>query len=91
MYIRVKRVIDIILSLIALMLQFPLFFILALWIKLDSKGPAFFRQKHQTKTYWNNLTNEIYKLRTMLTETPSDMPTHLLEDPAAFITNSGDK
>lgn len=86
MYIRIKRVIDFILSLVALIILSPIFLILALWIKLDSKGPVFFKQKR----IGANRTNfYIYKFRTMLTETPKDMPTHLLEDPDAFITKSG--
>ena len=86
MYIIVKRVIDFILSLIALIILSPLFLILALWIKLDSKGPVFFNQKRigKDRTFF-----QIYKFRTMLAETPDDMPTHLLEDPDTFITKSG--
>lgn len=86
MYIIIKRMIDFILSLIALILLSPLFLILALWIKLDSKGPVFFKQKRigKDRTFF-----QIYKFRTMLAETPDDMPTHLLEDPDTFITKSG--
>lgn len=86
MYIYVKRVIDFILSVIAIVLLFPLFIILALWIKFDSKGPVFFKQKRigKDRTFFH-----IYKFRTMLSETPSDMPTHLLDNPDAFITRSG--
>lgn len=86
MYIYLKRVIDFILSLVSLILLSPLFLILALWIKLDSKGPVFFRQK---RIGINRTNFYIYKFRTMLVDTPKDMPTHLLEDPEAFITNSG--
>jgi len=86
MYIYIKRIIDFILSLVALIILSPLFLILALWIKMDSKGPIFFRQKRigKDRTFF-----QIYKFRTMLAETPDDMPTHLLEDPEAFITKSG--
>ncbi len=45
MYIKVKRLIDFILALIALIILSPLFLLIALWIKLDSKGPVFFKQK----------------------------------------------
>lgn len=86
MYIHVKRIIDFILAFIALVLLSPLFLILALWIKVDSKGPVFFKQK---RIGINRSFFQIYKFRTMLSETPSDMPTHLLDNPDAFITKSG--
>lgn len=53
---------------------------------MDSPGPIFFKQKHVGK---DKEFFDIYKFRTMRSDTPSDMPTHLLGDPAAFITNSG--
>jgi len=86
MYLILKRIIDFILSLIGLVVLSPLFLFLALWIKIDSKGPVFFKQKRAGK---NKNYFDIYKFRTMLSETPSDMPTHLLDDPDAFITKSG--
>jgi len=86
MYIIFKRVIDFILSLLALIVLSPIFLILAVWIKLDSKGTVFFRQKRVGK---DKEFFQIYKFRTMRTDTPSDMPTHLLTDPDAFITKSG--
>ncbi|MGO4940657.1 sugar transferase [Fundicoccus sp. Sow4_D5] len=86
MYITIKRVIDFTLSLLALIVLSPIFLILAVWIKLDSKGPVFFRQKRVGK---DKEFFQIYKFRTMRTDTPSDMPTHLLTDPDAFITKSG--
>lgn len=86
MYIHIKRIIDFILAFIALVLLSPLFLILALWIKFDSKGPVFFKQK---RIGINRTFFQIYKFRTMLSETPSDMPTHLLDNPDAFITRSG--
>ena len=86
MYIHVKRIIDFVLAFIALVLLSPLFLVLALWIKMDSKGPVFFKQK---RIGINRSFFQIYKFRTMLSETPSDMPTHLLDNPDAFITRSG--
>lgn len=44
-YIKVKRVIDVILASIALILLSPLFAIIAIAIKIDSKGPVFFEHK----------------------------------------------
>lgn len=86
MYKYLKRPLDFLISLIALVILSPIFLIIALWIKLNSKGPVFFRQKRIGK---NKELFEIYKFRSMRTDTPSDMPTHLLNDPEAFITSSG--
>lgn len=86
MYNIFKRIIDFLLSLVALILLSPLFLIIAIWIKLNSKGPVFFKQKRVGK---NKELFEIYKFRSMRTDTPADMPTHLLNDPEAFITKSG--
>lgn len=86
MYNYVKKTIDFVLSLVAVIILSPIFLILAVWIKLDSKGPVFFRQKRVGK---DKEFFQIYKFRTMRTDTPSDMPTHLLTNPDAFITKSG--
>ena len=86
MYIIIKRIIDFILSLIAIIILSPVFLVLALWIKMDSPGPVFFKQKRIGK---NRTFFQIYKFRTMRSDTPKDTPTHLLNDPASFITKSG--
>lgn len=80
-----KKIIDFVVSLIGLVLLSPIFLIISITVKLDSKGPVFFKQKRVgiNKTYFN-----ILKFRTMRTDTP-DVPTHLLEDPDIFITRSG--
>ena len=82
----IKRGIDFLLSLIALVLLSPLFLILCVWIKLDSKGPILFKQKRvgKDKTYFH-----ILKFRTMYVDTPKDMPTHLLANPDQYITKAG--
>lgn len=81
-----KRIIDVVLSLCGIIVLSPILLLLALWIKLDSKGPVFFRQKRvgKGKTHFS-----ILKFRTMYADTPSDVPTHLLKDPQALITKSG--
>ena len=86
MYIIIKRVIDFILSLLALIILSPIFLILSIWIKIDSPGPVFFKQKRigKDRTFF-----QIYKFRTMRSDTPQDTPTHLLNNPASFITKSG--
>lgn len=86
MYIHIKRLIDFVLSLMALIVLSPLLLILAIWIKTDSPGPVLFKQKRIGK---NRTFFQIYKFRTMHSDTPKDMPTHLLNDPASFITKSG--
>jgi len=87
MYQRViKRLLDIVLSLAGIIvLALPLA-VISLVIKLDSPGPVFFRQKRfgVHKSFF-----EILKFRTMRTDTPKDMPTHMLSDPAKWITKSG--
>ena len=81
-----KRIIDVVLSLCGIIVLSPVLLLIALWIKLDSKGPVFFRQKRvgKGKTHFS-----ILKFRTMYADTPSDVPTHLLKDPQALITKSG--
>ncbi|MGX7164023.1 sugar transferase [Enterococcus massiliensis] len=81
-----KRGIDFLLSLIGIIVLSPIFLLLFLAIKLDSKGPIIFKQKRvgKNKRYFN-----IYKFRTMRVDTPKEMPTHLLENPDYFITKVG--
>ncbi|MHB9315021.1 sugar transferase [Fusobacterium polymorphum] len=57
-----KRIFDIILSLFGLMILFPFMLIIAILIKLDSKGPVFFKQIRVTK---NGREFKIFKYRTM--------------------------
>ena len=86
MYLIVKRAIDFLLAIIGLVLLSPLFFLLALAIKLDSPGPVFFRQQrvgiHKSHFF-------MLKFRTMRVDTPKDTPTHLLENPEKWITRVG--
>lgn len=86
MYLIVKRLFDFILALIGLILLSPLFLIIIISIKLDSRGPVFFKQKRVgvNKTHFN-----ILKFRTMRIDTPKDMPTHLLKNPEQYITKVG--
>lgn len=86
LYKIIKRILDFIISLFATICLSPAFIITAAAIKLDSKGPVFFVQKRvgKDKKHFN-----MYKFRTMRTDTPHDMPTHLLKDPDAFITRTG--
>lgn len=81
-----KRIIDCIVSGIGLIVLSPVLLILSILIKLDSRGPVFFRQERNGK---DNSTFRIYKFRTMRTDTPKDIPTHLLENPDQYITAVG--
>ena len=85
-YLKIKRVIDFVLSGIGLILLSPVFLLLIISIKLDSPGPVLFKQKRVGihKHHFN-----ILKFRTMRIDTPSDMPTHLLENPDQWITKVG--
>ncbi len=85
-YRYIKRMIDIILSLLGLVMLSPLFLLLIIAIKLDSKGPVFFKQKRvgiYKSHFW------ILKFRTMRIDTPKDTPTHMLENPEQWITKVG--
>ncbi|KAB7671701.1 sugar transferase [Bacillus sp. B1-b2] len=86
MYMKVKRLIDIILSLIGLIVLSPIYLILIIAIKIDSRGPVLFKQKRVgiNKTHFN-----ILKFRTMRIDTPKDTPTHLLSNPEQYITKMG--
>jgi O-antigen biosynthesis protein WbqP len=85
-YFVIKRIIDFILSSVALFVLIPVFLLLAIVIKVDSKGPVFFKQKRIGK---NKKQFNILKFRTMKTDAPKDIPTHLLLDPNVFITKVG--
>lgn len=83
---RFKRIIDVVLALLGLIILSPMFLIIILAIKLDSKGPIFFKQRRVGK---NKRIFKIYKFRTMKVDTPSNAPTHLLKNPNFFITKVG--
>lgn len=81
-----KRLLDILLSSIGILVLLPVYLLLAVAIKMDDPGPVFFRQKRIGihKSYFH-----IMKFRTMKMETPKDVPTHLLENPEQYITRVG--
>jgi O-antigen biosynthesis protein WbqP len=85
-YPKIKRIIDFILSIISILIIWPIFLLIAILIKLDSKGPVLFKQKRSGK---NKTHFFILKFRTMRTDTPNETPTHLLRDPDVFITKIG--
>lgn len=85
-YLPVKRAMDIVLAGGASIVLAPVMGIIALAIKIDSPGPVFFKQKRVGK---NKELFEIWKFRTMRTDTPKDMPTHMLNNPEQYITKVG--
>jgi O-antigen biosynthesis protein WbqP len=86
LYLAFKRFYDTVGALISLILFSPIFIILIILIKLDSKGPILFKQKRigRHKKHFN-----ILKFRTMKIDTPKDTPTHLLKNPEQYITRLG--
>ena len=85
-----KRLIDIVLSGIGIVVLSPVFLVLAILIKIDDPGPVFFRQKRiaQDKDGQQQFF-QILKYRSMKMCTPKDCPTHLLENPEQYITKVG--
>ena len=81
-----KRLLAIVLSLLGILCLGWLLLLLSIAIKLDSPGPVLFKQKRvgRGKSHFY-----ILKFRTMRTDTPKDMPTHLLANPEQYITRVG--
>ncbi len=87
MYIKyIKGIIDFLFAFFGTIALSPIFLLLIVLIKLDSRGPVFFTQKRvgKHKKHFN-----IYKFRTMKIDTPKDCPTHMLENPEQYITRVG--
>ncbi|BDB02916.1 exopolysaccharide biosynthesis polyprenyl glycosylphosphotransferase [Clostridium botulinum] len=82
----IKRFSDIILSLIGIIILSPIYLILFLWIKLDSKGPALFKQVRVGK---DNKDFVIYKFRTMVVDAEKKKKIDLeIEDISNFVFQS---
>lgn len=60
-----KRIFDFVVALILLIILSPVFLLLAVWIKLDSPGPIFFRQERVTRY---GKVFRIFKFRTMVND-----------------------
>lgn len=86
----VKRIIDVVLSGLGIVLLTPVWIVLGIAIKVDDPGPVFFRQKRIAKDKNGEKQYfKIYKYRSMKMCTPHDTPTHLLENPEQYITKVG--
>ena len=81
-----KRLIDLVLSALALVILAIPMLVFALLIKLDSKGPVLFWQK---RVGLHKETFMMPKFRSMYIDTPAEVPTHLLNDPDHWITPVG--
>jgi len=85
-YSLLKPILDVLLAFCLTIVLSPILLLLVILIKLDSKGPVLFRQKRvgiDCSEFY------IFKFRTMRTDTPKDMPTHLFSDAESFITGFG--
>lgn len=78
-----KRLIDVVLSFLGIIVLAVPMLALAIMIKLDSPGPVFFRQKRiaKGKKYFN-----IIKFRSMPITAPKDTPTHQLQNAEAMLS-----
>ncbi len=86
MYLLVKRANDAFYAALGLMLFSPVFLLIAIAIKLDTKGTVFFKQK---RVGINKTTFNMWKFRTMQNDAPHDLATHLLREEAMWITRTG--
>lgn len=81
-----KRLIDIVLSFIGIIVLGIPMLIIAAAIKHEDPGPALFRQKRIGK---NKKYFMLLKFRSMKMSTPHDVPTHQLENPEQYLLKCG--
>lgn len=82
----IKRIIDLLLSVVGLLILAIPMLIISIIIFVDDPGPVIFKQKRIgiRRTFFN-----CYKFRSMKMSTPHDVPTHMLENPDQYITKFG--
>lgn len=80
-----KRTFDIFLALLALLLFMPLFILIAIFVRLTSRGPALY---WSDRVGCDNVLFKMPKFRTMRVDTPA-VATHLLDDPSHWLTPIG--
>lgn len=85
MYYPIKRLLDLLFSLVLLVIFAPIFVFIGLLILIDSQGSIFFTQRRYGRegTYFN-----IYKFRTMRVGTPN-LATDQIDNPQDYITRIG--
>lgn len=85
-YAKIKRGLGFLISLAALLVLSPVFLLICLLIRMDSRGPVIFKQKrvglHQKEFM-------MYKFRTMRTNAPKECPTNQLDGADEYITRIG--
>lgn len=85
-----KRLIDLVLSSVAIVVLALPMLIIAIAIKIDDPGPVLFKQKRVGQKKNGQITYfMIWKFRSMKMSTPHNTPTHLLENPNQYITRVG--
>ncbi len=82
----IKRIFDVIISAMGLVVLCIPMTLIALIIKIDDPGPVFFQQTRIGKGKGHFVC---YKFRSMRMATPKDVPTHLMQDPDRYILKSG--
>lgn len=81
-----KRAADFTCGLLGLIVLSPLLLVIAIAVKLTSRGPVIFRQKRVGQ---GKRTFEMYKFRTMRISAPSEVPTHLMARADEHLTSIG--
>lgn len=82
----IKRIFDAFFGVLLLICLLPLMLVLAIWIKLDSKGPVLFKQERVGR---NGKRFTIYKFRSMSDDAPHQMATSEFDTALGYITRSG--
>ncbi len=82
----IKRAIGLLMAVFVTILISPILLLISIAVKCESRGPVLFRQK---RVGMHKELFEIYKFRSMRTDTPKDMATHLLQNPESYITKVG--
>ena len=85
-YEHIKRIGDLIIASLAIVFLLPLLIITYVLIKLESPGPALFRQKRYGK---DKKIFTVYKFRSMRTSAPRNIPTNDFHDAHVYITRVG--
>ena len=81
-----KRMFDILISLFGLIVASPFMLIIAIAVKLDSKGPIIFKQKRMGR---GGKPFDCYKFRSMKIDAPKNCATSVLGDPTRYLTRTG--
>ena len=86
MYRYFKRLFDIVLSLLGIIILLPVMLVAGLAVAFTSKGPVLFKQ---VRVGAEKSLFTMYKFRSMYVETPENMPTNMLRGAESYITPVG--